>query len=367
MIHAPAPWCQTGYAKQAGKLAKALRLLGHETAISAHYGLQGGMVGWDGIPVYPGGDMAWGEDVIGHRVRHFGAGLVIVLADLWIMNPGPFRELTRSGVPLAAWVPVDTRELSTGDQGWLEATGARPVAMSRHGEAAMRKAGLDPLYAPHTVDTTVYRPGEREAGPFTAGICAANNDHDRKGYPEMFRAFAKLLERDPGAVLQVHARAANQHARGLNLYQLAGACGIAESVQFVEQESYQAGMIGDEAMAGWYGGLDVLLNCSWGEGFGIPVIEAQACGVPVIVTRASAMTELCGAGWLVDGEDKWNPVHGSWWVKPSITQITAALRRAHDGAGKLRGRAREFALAYDDTAIGDYWAPVIAALTETTA
>lgn len=37
-----------------------------------------------------------------------------------------------------------------------------------------------------------------------------------------------------------------------------------------------------------------------GEGFGIPIIEAQAAGCPVIVTDCTAMTELCLSGWLIE-------------------------------------------------------------------
>ena len=39
-------------------------------------------------------------------------------------------------------------------------------------------------------------------------------------------------------------------------------------------------------MAGWYRSLDVLSACSYGEGFGLPILEAQACGSPAIVTDA---------------------------------------------------------------------------------
>jgi hypothetical protein len=43
---------------------------------------------------------------------------------------------------------------------FLGTTGATPVAMSRFGERALRDAGFDPLYAPHGVETSVFRPAE---------------------------------------------------------------------------------------------------------------------------------------------------------------------------------------------------------------
>jgi len=58
--------------------------------------------------------------------------------------------------------------------------------------------------------------------------------------------------------------------------------------------------ISDQGMAEFYNTHDVFLNLARGEGFGIPIIEAQACGVPVIATDFSSMPELVkGHGWLI--------------------------------------------------------------------
>ena len=42
------------------------------------------------------------------------------------------------------------------------------------------------------------------------------------------------------------------------------------------------------------------------EGFGLPVLEAMACGTPVITSTAASLPEVAGtdgAAWLVDPED----------------------------------------------------------------
>ena len=50
---------------------------------------------------------------------------------------------------------------------------------------------------------------------------------------------------------------------------------------------------------------DVFVFPSWIEGFGLPVIEAMACGAPVITSDRGSLPEVVGnAGLLVDAEDE---------------------------------------------------------------
>jgi len=367
-----APWQPTGYGLQTALFTPMIRDADHEVALQAFSGLQGAPSSFEGMIVYPGGQEPKSLDVMEWRWRRWNADLVITLADTWCLIPAVMREL-RGKVRLACWTPVDCKPLNARDREALEASGARPIAISRHGERMMAQAGLDPLYVPHGVDTAVFRPlperdwFRRELGwgdRFVVGINAANRDHQRKGFPEQFRAFAALRKSCPDALLSVHALGDNSSYEGLNLYRLAEACGIpGHAIQFVDPDQYLTGVIDSESMASWYGALDVLSCCSWGEGFGIPVIEAQACGTPVVVTNASAMSELTGPGWKVDGEPFWHTFFEAWWVKPSIPDITHAFKQAVNGAAARRNAAREFAAGYDARKVfADYWIPALACL-----
>jgi glycosyltransferase involved in cell wall biosynthesis len=120
----------------------------------------------------------------------------------------------------------------------------------------------------------------------------------------------------------------------------------------------------EDQLRTWYRSLDVLLNATYGEGFGMPIIEALACGIPVIGTESTAMTEKipAGAGWLVRGQEFWNEVHGATWTVPAIGQITAQLAKA--AARKASPElCRAAGVAYDARRVlADYWAPALKGL-----
>ncbi|XOV91149.1 MAG: glycosyltransferase family 4 protein [Bacteroidota bacterium] len=64
------------------------------------------------------------------------------------------------------------------------------------------------------------------------------------------------------------------------------------------------GMIPDEEMISWLKGAHATLFLSWYEGFGLPVLEAMACGSPVICSRLASLPEVAGdAAMLVHPED----------------------------------------------------------------
>jgi len=63
--------------------------------------------------------------------------------------------------------------------------------------------------------------------------------------------------------------------------------GVAELVHFVPHVDY-------EALPSVYGAAEVLVMASFLEGFGLPVLEAMACGTPVACSRAASLPEVAG-------------------------------------------------------------------------
>jgi glycosyltransferase involved in cell wall biosynthesis len=62
--------------------------------------------------------------------------------------------------------------------------------------------------------------------------------------------------------------------------------------------------VSQQALPALYRGASLVAMPSLAEGFGLPALEAMACGTPVVVGNTSAMPEVVGdAGLLVDPED----------------------------------------------------------------
>ena len=65
------------------------------------------------------------------------------------------------------------------------------------------------------------------------------------------------------------------------------------------------GYVTPEELAGWYARASVFAFPSLDEGFGMPVLEAMAAGVPVVTSNRSALPEVAGdAALLVDPEER---------------------------------------------------------------
>ena len=78
-----------------------------------------------------------------------------------------------------------------------------------------------------------------------------------------------------------------------NLGVLAGRLGIIDSVQFT-------GYVADADLPPLYAGAEALAFPSLYEGFGLPPLEAMACGTPALVSDAPAMPEIAGEGaWVL--------------------------------------------------------------------
>lgn len=367
-----APWAPSGYGEQTALFCERFRDLGHDVAIAANFGLQMGKFKWNGIPVY-GANIEWGNPTIETFARHHEADIVIALCDAQVLMPKRWPDLR-----MAVWAPVDRYPVPEAVAATLSAPNLRPIAMSRFGEKNLQP--LDPLYVPHGVDTAIFnarpqdRAGIRQAlgfpeDAFLVGMVAANKtdlSFPRKGFPQAFDAFSRFSRKHDDAFMYVHTMSAPPN--GINLHDLQFKMGIDEErIRYPDDTGWHLGLYDRLYLSYVYQAFDVLLNPSWGEGFGVPIIEAQACGVPVIASRHSAMPELVETtGWLVEG-DRYYDMSGSFSIIPSVASITEALESAYGDRGN-EDRARKCvqnAETYDADRVTElYWKPVLEELAK---
>lgn len=386
LVHGNGPHVSTGYGVQVAQLVQRLKAAGHNPAVSCTYGQEGALGSWRDITLYPRGYEANSNDIIhGHALHHFGGdelgGWIITVLDVWAL-PNPLL----ADFNVAAWCPVDHFPAPPSVIDFFKRNGATPIAMSRFGERQLFEAGLDPVYIPLSVDTKVMRPtptferggktvtGREHLGipedAFVVGMVAMNKGwaRDRKGFNEALRAFGAFWQSHPDAILYLHSEMLGM-AEGINLEELLAHASVPESaVRWVDQYAYRLG-VPQGVMAATYTAMDVLLAPSHGEGFCVPLIEAQACGTPVIATNFSAQPELVGAGWLVGGQEEWDPAQHASYLCPSISDIIEKLEVAYAARGdaELSLNAVDFASSYDaDAVFENHWKPFLATLEPAT-
>jgi len=174
-----------------------------------------------------------------------------------------------------------------------------------------------------------------------------------------------IARRHDDAFLYLHTEASGI-ANGVNINRLLSAVGAPEKqVRIVPQFEYRMG-ISAQTVAALIRSSDVLLATARGEGFGVPTLEAQATGVPVIVTNWTASPELVGHGWIVEGQKEWDEFQASFWKLPSVDGIIDALEQSYALKGdktrlaEARAASIKFAEPYQtDNVFANHWRPVL--------
>jgi glycosyltransferase involved in cell wall biosynthesis len=377
-VFSNSPGQPTGYGQATEALVKLLKRDGADVASLSNYGNEGVNTTYDTgfgeIPVYARGNEAYSNDVTPAHHKHWKAlnpdqpDLLITLYDVWVLNAKAFDS-----IPIASWTPIDHNPVPPGVLKWLQKENVTPLAMSKFGLQQIEQVGVKGHYVPHSIDTKVFSQTDKikdqpinefmgfEDGRFIVGMNAANKSSGilhRKAYSENFMAFALFARKHPDAMLYVHADASSQH--GWNLIALAQLLGIpTDNLTFPDPLAYRYGM-SQETLAGIYSSWDVMLATSYGEGFGIPTVEAQACGVPVIVSNFAASPELVGDGWVISGQPLYDPAQHSFWHVPSVPEIVEALEQAYARGKGKSAKAVEFARAYDHEKVWqENWMPVL--------
>ena len=177
------------------------------------------------------------------------------------------------------------------------------------------------------VDHAIYRPDvqpHRRVAPYFLSVGALQ---PRKNYVFLIRAFKRLCAQYPEEVdlLIVGQRGwlwepIEEEAR---------------KPPFAER-IHLLGYVPDEELPGLYAGALAAVFPSLYEGFGIPVVEAMACGCPVIAADRSSFPEVVGeAGILLDPTDELP------WVRAMERMLREAEYRSQ-WSDRAASRSREF-------------------------
>lgn len=276
------------------------------------------------------------------------------------------------------WIPIDSQEMHN-----LTAKAVREtpiqIAMTEHGFRAMQAEGFEPEYAPIGYDPEVFYPRldaalefrEKIANTWKDGLSAddmwligsvgLNYIGDRKGYIDLLRAFKKFREEYPEARLYLHTQA-RKDKEGMNYDTVAKQMEVLDYVRFPDQDRYFYDDFTEDEMAIIYSSFDVFCLPTLGEGFGMPTIEAQACGTPVVVTDNTSGRQLTKSGCIIltQWEDRMYTGNGTWRVKPHISEIVRALKVMRERSRYNRILVSQQVAEYQWQNVWDtYWTPIM--------
>lgn len=360
-----AQWATSGYSNQIAELLPRIKDEGYQQAICNFYGLQGGKIILNDILQYPVINHTYGSDALIHHAKDFNADVVLSLMDIWVLNPTDLQQVNR-------WIPVVPIDHDPVPKVILERLkfAYRIVTYSRFGQKQLQDNGLYSTYIPHTVDTDIFKPVDKverkkqsglPADCFLVGMVAANKDNPpRKSFQEVMDAFVMFLQKEPKAILYIHTNP--EFPGGFPIREYAAFLGIQNRVLF--PDPYQMNFNMSKAdMNLIYNTFDVLVGPSISEGFGVPLIEAQAAGVPVITNNWTSMAELVKpgkTGFLTEVQSKkWSHLQ-SYTGIPSTQSIYNCLIDIHKADRKKMGEsARAWMLEdYDSNKIfKEKWVP----------
>lgn len=345
VIVAPPPWATSGYGKQCKLAALALAGSGHDIAVLAYAGVHE-EADWHGIRILSNGGAPYANGTIAASCKRWRADVVILLCDMWTIDPAQLTGLT-----VMPWLPIDTEQLGIMDRQWLTTVNRIadlwPVAMSEHARRLLAAFGLDAVLVPHA---TTFAP-DAAAGlawraahnitpaHFLVLKVGVNNEDDRKAFGVTLQAFADFSAKHKQTALFCHTEP--QARKAPNLVYMSVSLRLQGKIAFPDEDMRRCDLHDDHWMRAMYCAADVLDVATKGEGFGVPAIEALACGTPVIGCRNSAMTEKIQPefGWLVRGQRTWARHHNAWWSEPDAAELARAYGKARTSARSMRRTA----------------------------
>ena len=306
LFNTNSPHSSSGYGIEMRDILYRLVADGWPIAISSFYGVEGGPAyieypknlnpKLEGLKIkhYPRMSEAWGSDGMLFHGRNFGANAIFSMQDIWTLDP-QFLSQIPVWIP---WFPVDKEPIPINILDKVRYA-YKIMCFSKFGYDLLSEAGFSSTLIYEGTDVEIFKPGNKEEvrkklqipqDVFLWNMVGANKDNPpRKGFQEALEAFNMFHKQHPEAALLFHVQ--QRAPTGFPIKEYAHYLGIANRIYFVDDYKSMflstSDTISEEYVAG-----DALLHPSQTEGFGLGIIEAQACGKPVVVQGCQSQTEL---------------------------------------------------------------------------
>jgi glycosyltransferase involved in cell wall biosynthesis len=208
------------------------------------------------------------------------------------------------------------------------------ATFSNFGMEVLKSYNYKPFFINHAIDNNVfYKKYNKQdlrtnfnidPSTFVCLMIANNSEAShRKAFSYNLSAFKLFSEKNENCLLLLKSKA--NGASDLN--KMISDLGISRKVKFIEPAN-----IPTDSLIKFYCISDVLLSASKSEGFGIPIVEAQFCGLPVITTNCTAMPENTYNGICTEPSEVSLKVNGlNSWSDPSVDNIKSAMEKIYSG------------------------------------
>lgn len=199
----------------------------------------------------------------------------------WVINqPWEFGILPKD------WVEVFSRQL---DEMWVISSYVRDVYVNS-GVPADRvfvvPCGIDPQLFHPAVTPFKLKTKKAFKFLFVGGTIL------RKGIDILLDAYTQAFTASDDVCLVIKDMGGDSFYKGMNCKERIASISRQKNAPAIE---YIDRMLSDAEIASLYTACDVLVHPYRGEGFGLPILEAMACGTPAIVTNGGACLDFCSS------------------------------------------------------------------------
>lgn len=230
----------------------------------------------------------------------------------------------------ARWIVWETTELPA-SQRELCATTQFLWTPSTWGRANLIANGIEQsriAVVPEGVDTDFFRPGPKQSGRFR--FLTVGKWENRKFTEGLLRAFTEEFGANEPVELHLHAH--NPYIANFSLKAKIEQSGIPNNGNIILGEPCSL-----TQLRSLYQSADCFVLPTRAEGWGLPILESMACGVPAIVTHYSAPVDYINeangyplqVARMVDAHDDDFDIHSGMWAEPDVAHLRHLMRQAY--------------------------------------